>query len=151
MTTNERESCVLSHLECVTPMLHSYAATAKLDFEDLRQDATLVILHVLERADSIRDLKPYIKASVRNACINKIHYTNQRRMISLDEPLFDETDGATLADMLPSPYVVEPLTLLLTQERLLELRSQFTMQPMNFQHARVVREWHDTALASSTL
>jgi DNA-directed RNA polymerase specialized sigma24 family protein len=150
MTINERESFVLSHLERVTPMLHNYASSAKLDFEDLRQDATLVILHVLERADAIRDLTPYITTSVRNACINKIHYTNRRRTISLDEPLFDESDGATLADMLPSPYVVEPLTLLLTQERLLELRARMT-QPKHFQHARVVREWHDTALASSTL
>lgn len=150
MTTNERERFVLSHLERVTPMLHSYAATAKLDFEDLRQDATLVILHVLERADAIRDLTPYIVTSVRNACINKVHYTNRRRMISLDEPLFQDADGATLADMLPSPYQVEPLTLLLAQERLVELQAQFS-QPKNFQHARVMREWHDTALASSTL
>ena len=150
MTTNERESFVLAHLERVTPMLHSYAASAKLDFEDLRQDATLVILHVLERADAIRDLTPYVVRSVRNACINKVLYTNRRRMVSLDAPLFDETDGATLADMLPSPYQVEPLTLLLTQERLLELQARM-VQSTNYQHVRVVREWHDTALASSTL
>jgi len=148
MTTNERESFVLAHLEYVAPMLHKYASSAKLEFEDLCQDATLVILHVLERADSIRDLTPYVIRSVRNACLNKIEYSNRRRSISLDKPLFD--DGTTLADLLPSPYQVEPLTLLLAQERLLELQARMA-QPKNSQRARVVREWHDTALASSTL
>ena len=120
MTTNERDSLVLFYLERVKPLLRAYAASAHLDYDDLYQDASIVVMRCLERKPGeAHSLQAYIHTSVRNRIIDKIRYNQVRQAASLDAPLLHGESNTTLADLLPSAYSTDPLSVVLLKERLL--------------------------------
>ena len=145
ITQSERDVLTLSLLEHVSPLLQSYAQSAKLDFDDLYQDACVKILTILDtRLSQIISLQEYIAVSVKHQVLDKIDYSKRRRTVSLDEPLLDDA-SLTLLDVLPSPYAADPLIVLLAQERLDELH------PSTVHHygtRRMAVELHATAQAA---
>jgi hypothetical protein len=145
MTLSERDALVLSLLERVTPLLRRYARDFRiLNYDDLYQDASIHIMHLVGAGQG-----RFAFNRVRSRTLNTIDYLQRRQMASLDAPLESGEQGsASLIDFLPDPYQVEPLTVLLAQERLEALQSQ-VMAASQAQHARAVREQWDTALASA--
>jgi DNA-directed RNA polymerase specialized sigma24 family protein len=116
-----RDALILSFLAMVDALLHRYAASAHLDYDDLRQDATLVIMRCLQRKPAQAGaLHRYIYVAVRNRIIDTIRYAKRRQAASLDAPLGsqDHQGGVTLADLVPSGYSVDPLCVVLAMERL---------------------------------
>ncbi len=147
-TVAERNHLVLSLLEDVTPLIRKYTAIYGLDFEEMYQDASIIIMRLLDVSiDAIYDLRGYVAQRVKSRMIDKLRYTQRRCMVSLDAPLSEGKDAGTLADLLPSPYQVEPLTILLAQERLQELSSIFGL-PMRGNRRRVIWEQWESAVAS---
>lgn len=91
----------------------------------------------------------YAVRRVQYHVISKIQYWRRRQHVSLDAPLDSET-GVTLADLLPDEYRVDPLVMVLAQERLQALAEQFTTRPVRpLTKGQISRchELHDTALA----
>ncbi len=151
MTTEERNMLALQMLEHVTPLLRIYAASSPLEFDDLRQDAAITIMRILDTQPEkllAVDSKPYsyIAVAVKHRILDKIKYTRRRRMDSIDAHLNDDSD-TTLADLLPSPYYAEPLTILLAQERIEDVL-QHLPRRLPPSTTRAVRELHATAIAS---
>ena len=148
ITQQERDALALRLLGQVTPMLQQYARSAKLNFDDLYQDACEKILTILdERWGCVGHLQPYVMKSIKNLVLDTIVYTKRHRTVSLDEPLIEDA-SLTLADLLPSPYCVEPLTIVLARERLEDLRSSVSDGPMHHKTRRLAVDLHDTALAA---
>ena|SRR5437763_17008250 len=80
-----RDALILTYLNHVDGLLHKYAASTRMDYEDLRQDAVLTIMHCLDRKpDQQQTLHGYVTVSVRNRIIDKIRYNQCRRAVSLD-------------------------------------------------------------------
>ncbi|MBV9688518.1 MAG: hypothetical protein JO202_02290 [Ktedonobacteraceae bacterium] len=142
--TREQEQLVLALLEQVTPLLHRYAVSATLDYDDLYQDASILIMDIIARR-GVHALPSYVWVSVRNRILTKVKYHRIRQAVSLDAPITADQGNLTLADVLPSPYRVDPLTLVLGRERIEELLRR---PRRKFCQARVVRELGETALAS---
>jgi hypothetical protein len=147
MTTAERNTLVLSLLEHVTPLIRKYATVYRLDFEETRQDASIAIMCLLDAGiDGIYDLPGYVAMRVKSRMIDKLRYVQRRQCISLDAPISQEEGAVSLADLLPCPYKVEPLTVLVAQERLQELSSHLAQH--NPSRRRAIRERWETAAAS---
>lgn len=142
MTTNEQ--LTLDLLEHVSPMLWNVARSTGMEFDDLYQDASLVILRVLDRyqQENHANLTRLAMRCVRNYTLDLIDYRRYRRHASLDELI-----GTTsLADLLPDPYNIDPLLVLLIKERLQELAP--LVARASGSHGRKVREVQATAQAS---
>jgi len=157
MTKSERDGLILSVLEHVTPLLHYYAASSPLEFDDLYQDATITIIHKLNtKADRLQfhgtgsNVYGYMTVAVKHRIIDKLRYTKIRKAISIDAPVNGRDDTPTLADLLPSPYRTEPITLLLAQER---IQKAIYSIPSISHHAarRVAQELGETALALASV
>jgi DNA-directed RNA polymerase specialized sigma24 family protein len=142
------EALVLSYLDDVNGLLRAYAASARLDYDDLRQEAALTIMHCLElQPDRAGALHGYIRVAVRNRIIDKIRYNQSRRAVSLDALL-----GAysAFSDLFPSDEP-EPETALVTREELQALCvSLFSGKACLLAPStrRMCRELAETALAS---
>jgi hypothetical protein len=148
MTRDERNVLVLALLEYVTPILRKSASVYNLDYEDLRQDASLTIISMLDRNEidfSLSTAHQYVRFRVRSRIVDRLRYVSRRVTCSLDALVSEQEGAATLADLLPSPYCVEPLTILVAQERIQELSPMLIQR--NPSRARAIRERWDTALA----
>ncbi len=150
LTDPERDELVLSLLDYVTPLLRQYAARYRrfVTFDELYQDACIHILRLIEAEVPPQKLYQYSYNRVRSRVIDKLKYVRRRVHQSLDIPVFDQNQGggATFGDLIPSPYHVEPLTILLAQERIADLLCHVASLPP----ARVAlaQELGATALAS---
>ncbi len=124
----QHDALVLSYLNHVDNLLHRFSASAKLDCDDLRQDAVLVIMHCLElKPEQQNTLHGYIYTSIRRRILDKIRYNQGHRTESLDAPLGTglERDGdETLADFLPSGYSIDPMLVILAREEQREARTR---------------------------
>jgi len=146
--SEERNALVLSLLEHVTPLLRRYAANYRvLSFDDLYQDASIHIMGLIDAGTPKPDLERFSFNRVRSRIINTINYAMRRQAASLDAPLCEGESAVTLADLLPSPYEVEPLAILVAQEHLQELRP-ILAQRMHPSRRRAIRERWETAAAS---
>jgi DNA-directed RNA polymerase specialized sigma24 family protein len=142
----ERDQLTLSLLEQMTPYLRRAARSGKLDFDDLYQDASIKIMRILDHyRDQVRYLQAYVLMSMHNLVLDTVKRVNKRCAISLDEPLSMDV-SLTLADLLPGPYSVEPVVIVLAQERLEELESS-VVAAKHHGTRRMLREMHATALA----
>jgi DNA-directed RNA polymerase specialized sigma24 family protein len=140
----EREQLTMSLLEQFTPYLRHSARSGRLDFEELYQDASIKIMQILDHyRDQVRHLHAYVSMALHNLVIDKVNYAKKRRAVSLDEPLLDTV---SLGDLLPDPYRVEPVMVLLAQERLEALQSRVAAAKHHGTR-RMLREMHATALA----
>jgi DNA-directed RNA polymerase specialized sigma24 family protein len=147
---SDRQALTLSLLTHVTPYLQQSARARKLDFEDLYQDASLKILHILDQyRDQVHHLQAYVMVSIRNLVREKVKAAKRLRTVSLDEPLLSDV-SLTLADLLPDPYSVEPVVVVLAQERLEELQSRVAAAK-HYKTRRMLGEMHATALAGVSL
>ncbi|MGH2505807.1 MAG: sigma factor [Ktedonobacteraceae bacterium] len=144
-----REQTTLSLLNHVTPMLWKWARSTGYEFDDLYQDASLVVLKVIDhyQQKTINDLKRLVTRSVRNRIIDTIRYQQNRRHVSLDEQVSDEGE-ITRADLVADLRQLDPLTNLIMKERIDEL-APIAAQITNGNRARKIRELRDTALAST--
>jgi DNA-directed RNA polymerase specialized sigma24 family protein len=140
----EREQLILSLLNQVTPLIHHCAYTWDLDFDDLYQDATIHIIHLIDAKEATKNLLALTRLRVRSRIINTLRYTLRHRAISLDTPANPDSD-LTIADLLPSPYSHDPLSIVLTQERLKRLECK--VQKLSGSHGSAVRVRYETALA----
>jgi DNA-directed RNA polymerase specialized sigma24 family protein len=148
MTQSERDSLILSQLEHVSGLLHAYATSAQFEYDDLRQDACIVITRIIDAGtDAIHNLPAFVTTSVRNRIIDLIRYRQRRRALSLDASVTEALGSVTLADLLPSPYYREPIMVVLAKERLAELHQQLQLK-RSPQTMRMLRELEQTALAS---
>ncbi len=146
LSQTERDQLTLSLLEQFSPYLRQSARSARLDYEELYQDASIKIIQILDHyRDQVCHLHAYVSMTMHNLVIDKAKYAKKRRAVSLDEPLLDDT-SLTLVDLLPDPYRVEPVVVLLAQERLEALASRVA-GAKNYKTRRMLREMHDTALA----
>jgi len=146
----QRDALILSYLNSVDSLLRRYAASARLDYDDLRQDAVLTIMHCLEVQPNAANPRAYISRSVRNRIIDKIRYNQCRRAVSLDA-LCDTC--STLSDLFPSDER-EPGAALATREEFQAfsaflLTNKARLLPSSTR--RMYRELVDTALASLSL
>jgi DNA-directed RNA polymerase specialized sigma24 family protein len=142
----EREQLTMSLLEQFTPYLRQSARSGRLDFEELYQDASIKIMQILDHyRDQVRHLHAYVSMAMHNLVIDKVNYAKKRRAVSLDEPLWNDV-SFTLGDLLPDPYRVEPVMVLLAQERLEALQSRVA-SAKHHGTRRMLREMHATALA----
>ncbi len=149
MTQQERETLVLSLLDYVTPLLHRYAAKYRqlLNYDDLYQDACIHILRLIDAGTPQEELQRYAYNRVRSRIIDQIKYLTRRLSQSLDAPMYDQDqESATVGDLLPSPYRVEPLTVLLAQEHIATLLPYITTLPRG--RITLAQELGATALAS---
>lgn len=148
MTKAERDSLVLSLLDHVTPLLRRYAANYRqlLNYDDLYQDASIHILRLIDADTPPQELQRYAYNRVRSRTIDKIKYLTRRLSQSLDAPISDQEGTATIGDLLPSPYRVEPLTVLLAQEHLQALLPRIATLPRG--RVALAQELGATALAS---
>lgn len=150
MTQHERETLVLSLLDYVTPLLRRYAAKYRqlLNYDDLYQDASIHIIRIIDAGTPQEELQRYAYNPVRSRVIDRIKYLTRRHSQSLDAPmLYDQDQGsATFGDMLPCPYRVEPLAVLLAQEDLQALLPRIATLPRG--RVALAQELGATALAS---
>lgn len=146
-----RDALILIYLNHVDGLLRKYAASTRMDYEDLRQDACIVIMHCLERLpDQQEVLHGYITVSVRNRIIDKIRYNQCRRAVSLDALC---NACSTFSDLLPSDER-EPGAALVTREEFQAFSAfLFTAKARRLPSStrRMYRELADTALASLSL
>jgi DNA-directed RNA polymerase specialized sigma24 family protein len=147
MTSSERDQLVLSLLDYVTPLLRRYAANycQLLNYDDLYQDASIHIMRLIDAGTPPEELQRYAYNRVRSRTIDRIKYLTRRLAQSLDAPI-DDQGSATFADMLPSPYRVEPLTVILAQEHIASLLPYISTLPRG--RVALAQELGVTALAS---
>jgi RNA polymerase sigma factor (sigma-70 family) len=142
-----RDALILSYLKHVDGLLRKYAASTKMDYEDLRQDACIVIMHCLDRKpDQQEILHGYVTVSVRNRIIDKIRYNQCRRAASLDALSDACSDRLKVGER-------EPDDALVAREEFQALcASLFTglARPLKSDTRRKYRELAETALASLT-
>jgi DNA-directed RNA polymerase specialized sigma24 family protein len=151
-TGPERDELVLSLLDDVTPLLRQYAAKYRrfVSFDDLYQDACIHILRLIDAGVPAQKLRHYSYNRVRSRMIDKLKYLRRRAHQSLDTPISgQDQEGATLSDLLPSPYRVEPPALLLAQERITDLLRNIDCVP--YARVALAQELGATALASLQL
>ena len=150
MTKSERDQLVLSLLDSVTPLLRRYAANYRqlLNFEDLYQDASIHIMRLIDTGTPLQDLERFSYNRVRSRTIDRIKYLTRRLSQSLDAPVYEQDQGesATFGDMLPCPYRVEPLAVLLAQEHIQALLPRIAALPRG--RVALAQELGATALAS---
>ncbi|SRR6266567_8134574 len=120
MTTAERDTLALALLERVTPLLRRYARNYRqmLTYDDLRQDASLHILRLIDAGHPVSELPRYAYVRVRSRIIDKIKYLTRRQAVSLDAGL-SQDGGYTLGDLLPSPYSIDPLMAVILKETII--------------------------------
>ncbi len=122
----QRNALILSYLNHVDNLLRRFAVSAHLDYDDLRQDAVLVIMHCLElKPEQQNMLHGYIYTSIWRRILDKIRYNQGHRTESLDAPLGTglERDGdETLTDFLPSGYSIDPMLVILAREEQFQAR-----------------------------
>lgn len=108
MTSTERENQVVSLLHHVTPLVRTFSQVPGLEYDDLTQEAALVIMHCLDRhaAHPVVYLKTFVHRSVHNRMIDLVR--KRRPELSLDEPMGD--GGCTLADTLLDSHHPDPAT-----------------------------------------
>jgi DNA-directed RNA polymerase specialized sigma24 family protein len=143
-STSEREQLVLSLLNQVTPLIRHCARTWNLNFEDLYQDATIHIIHLVDTKKNPQKLLSLTRLRVRSRIIDTLRYNLRHQALSLDTPSHQDSD-LTVADLLPSPYSHDPLSIILTQERLKQLEPK--VQGLRGPHSSAVRVRYETALA----
>jgi DNA-directed RNA polymerase specialized sigma24 family protein len=114
-----RDALILIYLSHVDTLLRRYVLSAYLDYEDLRQDAVLVILHCLDKKPEQQStLHGYICTSVRHRILDKIRYNQCHQIESLDVPASRVAGNESIGDLLPSGYSIDPLLVLgATEER----------------------------------
>lgn len=143
MTIAEREALLLNLLEKVTPTLRRYAASTSYEFEDLRQDAVVNIMAMLDSGiGHIDNLAAYTHACVRSRIIDKIRHD---AIDGLHQPRYT-SDSISLEDFIADPYQRDPLTILLIKEQIEEL-APLIDRISNTQRARKAREIMATVLA----
>jgi len=147
---SDRQALTLFLLEQVSPYLQRAARSGRLEFEDLYQDASIKIMQILDHyRDQVRYLHAYVQISVHNLVIDKVRYARRHEVVSLDEPLLTDA-SLTLADLLLDPYSVEPVVVVLAQERLMELQSRCSAAKHPGTR-RMLGELHATALAGLSI
>lgn len=150
LTDSERDELVLSLLDYVTPLLREYAARYRrfVTFDELYQDACIHILRLIDAGIPPQKLYHYSYNRVRSRVIDKLKYVRRRVHQSLDLPISDQNQGggATFGDLIPSPYHVDPLTILLAQERIADLLCHIANLPPA--RAALAQELGVTSLAS---
>jgi hypothetical protein len=148
MTRDERNTLALALLEQFTPLVQKYTTAYGLNFEEARQDASISIIEVLDAGiERIDNLPAYIMLRLKSRLINKFVYIKRHQATSLDAVLTpDDQEGPTLADLLPSPYQVDPAIILLARERIQEALLYATS--LHHGTARLARELGASALAS---
>lgn len=150
------EELILALLGEVTPMLRNYSRSTGLEFDDLYQEASVTILKILffqSHSSSCpnqqvpflhgADLVRYITASVKKTVLMLMRRAKIRQTLSLDIPLSDDPNSCTLADILPSPYDVNPEDILLAKERLANL-APIIAQPRHYKQAQCLQGWKAT-------
>jgi DNA-directed RNA polymerase specialized sigma24 family protein len=149
MTQAERETLVLSLLDYVTPLLRRYAAKycQLLSYDDLYQDACIHILRLIDAGTPSEELQRYAYNRVKSRITDRVKYLTRRLSQSLDAPAYDpDQESATFGDLLPCPYRVEPLTVLLAQEHIQALLPRIATLPRG--RVALAQELGATALAS---
>jgi DNA-directed RNA polymerase specialized sigma24 family protein len=148
MTQHERDTLVLSLLDHVTPLLHHYAAKYRqlLNYDDLYQDASIHIMRLIDAGTSLQDLERFSYNRVKSRIIDKVKYLTRRLAQSLDAPIYNQEGTATFGDLLPSPYCVEPLAVLLAQEDIQALLPRVATLPRG--RVALAQELGATVLAS---
>ena len=108
MTSTTRESQVVSLLHHVTPLLRTFSQVPGLEYDDLAQEAALVVMHCLDRhtVQPVVYLKTFVHRSVHNRMIDLVR--KRRPELSLDEPMGD--GGCTLGDTLLDGKHPDPAT-----------------------------------------
>jgi DNA-directed RNA polymerase specialized sigma24 family protein len=150
MTQDERNTLVLQLLDHVSPLLRKYAAEYRqvLSFDDLYQDASIHIMRLIDAGTPSQELRRYSYNRVRSRIIDKIKYAMRRQAKSLDAPICDQDNIGTLADLLPDPYRVEPLAILIAQER---IEAAMRLIPNMRQSHVALQQLAATALASASM
>lgn len=147
MSQKERDALILSLLAYVSPLLRMYAGKYRklLNYEDLYQDAAVHITRLVNANVPTHELQRYSWNRVHSRIIDRIKYLTRRLCQSLDESVY-EVDGVTSDDLLPSPYHVEPLTVLLAKESITALFPRIASLPRG--RVALAQELGATALAS---
>jgi DNA-directed RNA polymerase specialized sigma24 family protein len=117
--SEERNALVLALLEHVTPILRKSARAYRLDYDDLYQDASIIIMHMLDsnQVDFSRETAyHYVRTRIKSRIVNMLRYASRRRAASLDAPISQDEDSFTLADLLPSTSSMQPDATLIAQE-----------------------------------
>jgi DNA-directed RNA polymerase specialized sigma24 family protein len=125
--TNEqtgRDARILFFLKSVDALLWRYAALAHLDYDDLYQDACILIIDILQNKPERTHTRAYISTAVRSRILDKIKYTQRRQMESLDACVGER--GVCLADLIPSGYSLDPLLVLLCKEERQEMKQMLS-------------------------
>jgi DNA-directed RNA polymerase specialized sigma24 family protein len=152
MTTTERNELLVSLLEQQTPFIKKCSTAYGLDFEEAHQEAAVLLLHLLERdlPNKPGERAAYIRSSIKYRLIDKVRYAQRHPALSLDMPIYADQDGnkATLADLLPSPYRVEPLAVILAKERIEAALNHLAIVRLPNAKAGAARRLAETALAS---
>ena len=146
MTTTEREQLVLSLLTEVTPLIHKFAVAWHLEYDDLYQDAAIQIMSLIDQGiEHVANIHAYAKLRIHSRIIDKLRYVMYREACSLDAPVAPDSE-ATFADLLPSPYYIDPVFVLLSKERVEQLAATVARLPGT--HGVAVRSHYETALAT---
>ncbi len=150
MTQEERNALTLSLLAHVTPILRRSASAYHLDYDDMYQDASIIIMLMLDNqeVDFTRETALYyVRTRIKSRIVNMLQYALRRRSVSLDAQLSqDDGDGLTLGDLLEAPSQDEPQAQVSAQDDLREIIAQIPAR-LHPSTARKVRELQDTALA----
>ena len=142
----ELHTRILAHLEQIDGLLRTYAASAHLDYDDLKGDACLIIMDILAHKPSRTHTRAYISVVVRSRIIDKIRYNQRRQAESLDAlSAWPEDGSVSLADLLPSNER-EPGELLVAREEIASWLPQ--IQQQYGRRRSKCRELAETALAS---
>lgn len=145
MTPVEREQHVLMLLNQVTPLIRHCAHSWHLDFEELYQDAAIHIMQLVDTKQNSEKLLTLVRLRVRSRIINTLRYKLRHSSLSLDAPVYSDSD-LTIADLIPSPYSIDPQFVLVAKELLEELAPSVTSLSGN--HGRAVRDRFATVLAA---
>lgn len=151
MTQEERNALTLTLLAHVTPILCRSASTYHLDYDDMYQDASIIIMLMLDKQEvdfSRETAYHYVRTRIKSRIVNMLQYALRRRSVSLDAQLTqDDGDGLTLGDLLEAPGQDEPQANLSAQDELQEIIAQIPAR-LHPSTARKVQELQATALAS---
>lgn len=97
------DTTIIADTACkeAAPMLQNMATRYECDFDELYQQAYLVVLERLQSLpDNMTNLKAWLHSTIRLSIIHSIYYTD--RPESLDKPL-NEDNGTTYGDLLAAP------------------------------------------------
>lgn len=100
--TTSRDHCIIEMLEEHSGVLFNVARKRGLDYEDIKQDASLLMLQAWPKIPATcTDVKAYLARCIRNGLIKFHRYVIEELELSLDMPMAQ--GDVTLADTLAAP------------------------------------------------